>query len=344
MPAWPKCFYIFMLSVGFVMQGTLSQAELIRGSQISFGNWSGGAYTNDASGAFTHCVVSAAYKSGDTLLFSLTREGEVGVGVTSPNLNLNPGSQFPVALYVDRQQPFYGTATASDVDFAAIFLPDLERALSAFKKGRMLVVEAQGLRGSYDLTGTFRALDQVTNCAIKYYNYAQAPTRNQHLSTNSDYSFLYQIATKTITSLGITDFEFSDAKTIAALGLGGDAVRWEASELGVTGTILAVKHQVGTDIRSTDGADTQFVSSFCDDEFASSTRNLSEHGQQIREIRVLCIGPKGETEHYVSKFLAGDMVVYTWFEFDGSVKMPSGKSTQSEASNAAISAARFVLE
>lgn len=339
-----KICKLSMLSIGFVIQSTFAQAELIRGSQILFGNWSGGAYTNDASGAFSHCVVSSDYKSGDTLMFSLTREGMVGVGIISPNMNLNPGNQFPVALYVDRRQPIYGTATASDDNFATLLIPDLEKALSSFKRGRTLVVEGQGLRGSYDLTGTFRALDQVTNCAINYYNYAQAPTRNKNPSTNSDASFLYQIATRTITSLGITDFEFSDAATIAELALGGEAVQWKASELGVTGTILAIKHQVGTDIRTTDGADTQFVSSFCDDEFASSTRNLSEDGQQIREIRVLCIGPDYETEHYISKFLASDVVVYTWFQFDGSMEMPSGKSNQFEASNAAISAARFVLE
>ena len=116
MSAWPKSLKLLMLSLGFIIQGTFAQAELIRGSQISFGNWSGGAYTYDSSGAFSHCVVSAKYKSGDTLLFSLTSEGTVGVGITSPKMNLNPGKQFPVALYVDRRQPIYGTATASDVN------------------------------------------------------------------------------------------------------------------------------------------------------------------------------------------------------------------------------------
>jgi hypothetical protein len=344
MPELSKLFKLFLLSVCVLMQGSFAQAELIRGSAISFENWSGGGYTNDTTGAFSHCVVSANYLSGDTLHFSVTRDGSVGVGVTSPNLNLSPGSQFPVALYVDRREPIYGTANAADVNFATLFIPDLEKALNAFRRGRTLVIEGQGLRGEYDLAGTFRALDQVTNCAINFYSFMQAPDENQIISTNVETSFLYQIATRTITSFGITDFEFDDAETIAALGLGEQTVRWTASELGVAGTIIAVNHEIGTDIRSTDAVDIQYVASFCDDEFASTTRNLSEDGHQIREIRVLCVSPGQETEHYISKFLSGDLVIYTWFQFDGAATLPSGGNTQSEASNAAISAASFVLE
>ena len=125
-------------------------------------------------------------------------------------------------------------------------------ALDAFKRGRSLVIEGNGLRGSYDLTGTFRALDQVTNCAVNYYNFAQAPEAPQVPLANVDTGFLYQVATRTITSFGITDFEFSDAETIAALGLSEQTVRWTANELGVSGTIIAVNHEIGVDIRSTD--------------------------------------------------------------------------------------------
>jgi hypothetical protein len=344
MTSWYKVFKLLVLTGCVFVQGSFAQAELIKGSAISFGNWNGGAHTNGSTGAFSHCAVSAGYLSGDTLFFSVTRDGTVGVGVSSPNMKLTPGSQFPVALYVDRREPIYGTANAADVNFATLFIPDLERALTAFKRGRTMVIEGHGLRATYDLTGTFRALDQVTNCAIKFYNFAQAPEVSQNVQANVDIGFLYQVATRTIASLRITDFEFDDAETIAALGLGEQTVRWKAAELGVSGTILAANYEGGTDIRSTDAADIQFVASFCIDEFASSTRNLSEDGQQIREIRVLCISPEQETEHYISKFVAGNLVLYTWFQFDGAVKLPSGANAQSEAANAAISAARFVLE
>lgn len=339
-----RMFNFLILAAYFVAQGSFAQAELISGSNISFGNWSGGAYTNDASGSFSHCAVSASYTTGDFLYFSLTRSGTVVVGVESSRLNLNPGSEFPVALYVDRRAPIYGTANANNTNFATLSIPNLELALDAFKRGRGLVIEGQGLRGSYDLTGTFRALDQLRQCAFNYYNFAQSPKNTQNLSADVDASFLYQIATRTITSFGITDFQFDNAETIAALGLGEQTVRWIAPNLGVSGTIIAVKHEAGSDIRSSDAADIKYVASFCDDEFASSTRNLSEDGQQIREIRLLCISPEQQTEHYISKFLVDDLVVYTWFQFEGTVTMPSGGSNQSEASNAAITAARFALE
>ena len=31
---------------------------------INVGNWKGGAYTNDQTGAFSHCVAGAGYDSG----------------------------------------------------------------------------------------------------------------------------------------------------------------------------------------------------------------------------------------------------------------------------------------
>jgi len=35
---------------------------------VKIGNWSGGAYTNDQTGAFTGCVASAPYQSGITVI------------------------------------------------------------------------------------------------------------------------------------------------------------------------------------------------------------------------------------------------------------------------------------
>lgn len=334
--------FVFSLLAWSVPSASL--AEKIFGSDVSFQNWTGAAYTDDSTGIFSHCAISANYLSGDTLYFSVTRDGSMGVGVISPNLNLEQGAEFPVMLSVDRMNPFYGIATALEKNFATLFITDLDGALGAFKRGCRLVIEGQGLRGTYDLTGTFRALDQVTGCAINYFSFAQAPTVSQAPSVSVDTGVLYQIAARTITSFGITDFKFDSAETIAALGLGDATVRWTAPQHGVSGTVLAVNYQAGDDIRSSDAADIQFVASFCEDEFASTTQNLSEGGQQIREIRVLCVSQDQQTEHYISKFVANDLVYYTWFQFDGDVKMPSGESSQSEASNAAISAASFVIQ
>lgn len=332
--------YFVMFSV-FV---NAAHADVIRGSDIGYGNWNGAAYTNVETGVFSHCVVSADYISGDELYFSVTSAGEIGVGISSPNLNLRTGERFPISLYVDRRAPIYGTAEAREGNFAILFIPELDRALNDFKRGQTLVVEGVGLRGEYDLTGTFRALDEVIDCAIRYYGITQDTTVPSASSVNIDQSYLYQIATKTITSFGLTDFSFVDSQTVANIGLGGPAVRWTAPNLGITGTVLAINYVAGEDLKSTDAQDTQFVASSCPDEYASSVRNLSAEGRQVREIRVICMGQNRLAEHFISKFVAGDYVIYTWFEVTDTGVERQGPSTRERASSAALIAASFVLE
>ena len=101
-----------------------SQAEVIQGSQFSYGNWNGAAYTNDTTGQFSHCAISAPYVSGDDVTFSVNRQSTVSMGVSSQALSMPVGTEFPVAIFVDRKAPFYGTATVLIEGFAVIELPD----------------------------------------------------------------------------------------------------------------------------------------------------------------------------------------------------------------------------
>jgi len=43
---------------------------------INVGNWKGGAYTNDQSGAFTHCAAGTQYESG--IYFVVTINDKAG--------------------------------------------------------------------------------------------------------------------------------------------------------------------------------------------------------------------------------------------------------------------------
>ena len=336
---------IMLVAIVIAFSGSVvAQGKEIRGSRLSFQNWQGAAYTNDITGQFSHCVVSASFLSGDTLFFSVTREGSFAVAVSSSNLDLEVGEQFEVAMYVDRRKPFFGTATAISENFANLLIPDLRNALDAFRRGRLLVIRSRGLEGRYDLTGTFRALEQVTKCASDLLHYAEAPSSKPSSPTGIELNFLYQIATKTLTSLGIAEYKFADSSEINQLGLGSETVRWSSEQYGITGTVTAVRHVAGNDIQSTDIEDIKFVTSQCSAEFASSTKDLSENGQQLREIRVLCLNPDQEIEHYITKFLVDGVVFYTWFIFEGGKTPPNGGSAQSEASKAAISAAKFVVD
>lgn len=337
------------LAVGAILAAflpCLSAAQDIPGSFFAYGNWSGGAFVDAATGAFSHCAVSASYLSGDNLIFSITRDGVIGVGVASPSLNLQPGSSFPVSIVVDRRRPYYGTAFATSDKQAAVFIEELDAALDAFRRGFTLTVEGVSMVGQYDLTGTFHALERMTRCAIDNYAYVRpnaAPTPQPSNST-FDQAMLYQVATQTITSFGVRDFEFATADELAAAGLASNAVRWVAHDAGVTATILAFAVPDNEALRDSDAADTEYLAAQCANEYITSARNISDVEFDIREIRVMCAGGDAVVEHYVNKFRVGQHHVYTWFEFAADFVPPSGGTSQQNSATASVVAASFLLE
>ena len=164
---------------------SVAQAEVIQGSDFSHQNWSGAAYTFEGTGQFSHCAVSAGYVSGDELLMSVNADATVTVGVVSATWRMTPGQSLDARLTVDRRAPFFGTANAINEQFAALVLPDIDAALTALKRGRTLVVETSVGQGTYDLTGTSRALDKTLQCAVDYINYGGQAQPTPNLPANA---------------------------------------------------------------------------------------------------------------------------------------------------------------
>ncbi len=157
-------------------------AEEIPGSSFGYGNWEGAAYTFTGTNEFSHCAISVGFVSGDTLYFGVNQDATITVGVASENYNLVADQSFPVALYVDRRQPFYATATAIDRTFAVLTIEDFPAAMDAFGRGRTLRMESAQATGNYDLTGSFRALEAARQCAI---NQLQIAAKNPPTVTNT---------------------------------------------------------------------------------------------------------------------------------------------------------------
>ena len=110
-----------------------SFADLIPGSSFNYGNWYGNAFTNDATGEFSHCAISASYNSGDILYFTINSDVTVSVAVSNPTLNLTANQTFPVSLTVDRRQKFFGTATAISREMATLTIDDFANAMAALQ-------------------------------------------------------------------------------------------------------------------------------------------------------------------------------------------------------------------
>ena len=89
------------------------------------GHWQGGAYTNDTTGAFSHCAAAASYLNGISLSIGQNANREWLIGFIDPSWNLPEGQSFPIELTFDgqaqlqifgtpgRQKTYFGNPTES---------------------------------------------------------------------------------------------------------------------------------------------------------------------------------------------------------------------------------------
>lgn len=335
----------FILTAFFMLcliDGGRASAEQIQGSRFGFGNWSGAAYTSDATGEFSHCAVSAVYKSGDTLVFSVNSNATVSVAVANPNLGLVDGQQFPVALYIDRREPFYGTATAVGSEMAVLQIREFERAMTSIRKGYVLRIESPLGTGVYNLKDTFRALETTTNCALHYLDYAALPAKPNR-EQPFDRTVLFQIATEMIAEVGITDFRyFNEADTRKHFA--PNAVLWASEASGVFGGVTIIPLGDMKSLRDADGGDINFLTKDCQGEVATTARNISAKDLEARELRALCVTSGGSEESLLTKIMIGEHVLYTFLVFDENATDYAEESRPAISKNVAIRAASYVRE
>jgi hypothetical protein len=159
---------LVLLGVCLAVTGWATQAFAYK---IKTGAWRGGSY-NNSQGGFNHCVVSAKYKRGDRLLFSINRKYIFSIGIADPRWNLQKGSRYPVTLQVDRHQSFDRTALAVSNQQLVITINDRVTFFRLVKRGRTLRIKANGLNRGYDLRGTTRALNATLRCVKSKLRYA----------------------------------------------------------------------------------------------------------------------------------------------------------------------------
>lgn len=168
---------LMMVAVAMILLPVVN-ADASRYKRIVYGTWKGGIYINDKTGEFSHCAVSANYKSGITLLFSVTRTTNWQVGFSKKSWKLKVGNKFNVRYQVDRHKVFRGTARAATKKLAIIKLPATAQLFNQMRRGRVLLVKAGDDLLKFNLTGTKKMLSRLLRCA----------KRNKHLVVNRSLS------------------------------------------------------------------------------------------------------------------------------------------------------------
>ena len=132
---------------------------------IKVGAWSGGAYTNDKTNAFSHCAASTGYANGYLLLFGQNADGGWLIGFANPKAKVAVGATIPIDVTFDGQQQFHLFATSLSTDFVVAVLPSA--AVEQLRRARLMVAVTRAGTTPFDLKSTGQLMPVIANCVVK---------------------------------------------------------------------------------------------------------------------------------------------------------------------------------
>src|ERR1700761_8932708 len=151
------------LGLAFPLSPSASQAAGPFGT-ITVGNWKGGAYTDDKSGAFSHCAAAATYQNGIIFLVSVGQDYSWTLGFAHENWKLTPGEGFPLALTFDGQQAINVQGLPIGAKLVKVVMPSNSALIGQFRKAKLMTAFAQGQLIQLNLTQTGQLLPALANC------------------------------------------------------------------------------------------------------------------------------------------------------------------------------------
>ncbi len=133
---------------------------------FSYGAWKGRAFATD--GAFTHCAMSAKYRSGVQMLFAITRDYNLNMGFAHQDWTLPVGRNFPVSYRIDRRAAKQAPGRVVNPKQFVIDLPDRNAIFREFRSGKTLRMVIPGRTFRMSLKGTSGALNKLLACTRRF--------------------------------------------------------------------------------------------------------------------------------------------------------------------------------
>jgi S1-C subfamily serine protease len=152
-------FHAFVVQIAIT---TIAHAAGPYGN-IRVGNWTGGAFTDDNSGAFSHCSAGTSYGNGVSLIVGQNAANSWLLGFASPAFHLTKGNTVPIDVTFDGQSQARLFATANSDNMATAILPP--NVARTFQKSSLMVVTAGNSNAlQFNLTSTGPLLGAISNC------------------------------------------------------------------------------------------------------------------------------------------------------------------------------------
>src|SRR4051794_13001890 len=127
----------FVATVGLMAMLSTSSARGPYGS-INVGNWKGGAYTHDQSGAFTHCAAGAQYASGIYFAVTIDQKGSWNLGFAHEDWEFANARAFPIVLTFDGQAVFNVHGVPISKKLLQVPMPVNSALIAQFRKAKTM--------------------------------------------------------------------------------------------------------------------------------------------------------------------------------------------------------------
>ncbi|MGY4283490.1 S1-C subfamily serine protease [Bradyrhizobium sp. LM2.7] len=132
---------------------------------VNIGNWIGGAFSNDETGAFSHCAATTPYANGVILVVGYNAAGTWSLAFASPGYRFNKGENAAIDVIFDGQEQARLFATAYQPNMLTAVMP--ANVVRTFQKASLMVATAGRTVLNFDLTSTGPVIAALANCVTK---------------------------------------------------------------------------------------------------------------------------------------------------------------------------------
>lgn len=132
---------------------------------VSVGNWVGGAFSNDETGAFSHCAATTPYANGVILVVSQNAAGTWSLAFASPSYRFTKGENAAIDVIFDGQEQARLFATAYRSDMLTAIMP--ANVVRTFQKASLMVATAGRAVLNFNLTSTGPVITALAHCVTK---------------------------------------------------------------------------------------------------------------------------------------------------------------------------------
>ncbi|RXH21507.1 serine protease [Bradyrhizobium nanningense] len=155
-----------LIVASFLQMGVVGAANAAGPfGSVNVGNWIGGAFSNDQTGAFSHCAATAPYANGVMLVVGQNAAGSWTLSFASPSYRFKQGENAAIDVIFDGQEQARLFATANQPNMLTAVMP--ANVTRTFQKAGLMVATSGRTVLNFDLTSAGTVVTALANCVTR---------------------------------------------------------------------------------------------------------------------------------------------------------------------------------